>query len=349
MQQPFGPAWSADGRTIAFAGNREGNFDIFLFDVESEQVTNLTNDERFDGGPAFSPNGTHLIYSSEVGAYAKLFRLELANPANRLQLGVGEHSEKDPTFTRDGQWVFFTSDRDGFDNIYSLDLTTGELRQHTNAVTGCFMPTVLERADGTRYFVYNGFWRGSFDLYRADLDQLPEVKMVLAELTGTEPTAVGEAESYEPDIQVTIDEENKEDYGGFKLFLEDGDVGVGVTSDNLIVSQTLLTFSDYLGDRRLFVRLDSVSSFSDFDITYFDLSDRLQWGARLFDDREYYLTQDLDGSINQESAYQQTGIQGLLIYPLNFYHRVEGSLAYQRREYDFVVAQTGATTARSCA
>ena len=341
VQQPFGPAWSPDGRTVAFSGSREGRFDIFLLDLESGQVTNLTNDERFDGGPAFAPDGRSLIYSSEVGAFAKFFRIDLANPASRQQLGSGESNEKDPTFTRDGQTLFFTSDRDGFDNIYSLDLATGELRQHTNAVTGCFFPTVLERADGSRHLVYNGYWKGNFDLYRGDLEQLPEVKMVLAELTGAESTPMSELEAYEPDIQVTIDEENKEDYGGFKLFLEDGDVGVGVTSDQLVVSQTLLTFSDYLGDRRLFVSLQSVSSFSDFDIAYFNLSRRLQWGARLFDDRQFFLTLDQDGSINQRSLFRQTGAQGLLIYPLDFYHRVEGSLAFLRREYDFPVAEFG--------
>ena len=340
VQQPFGPAWSPDGRTIAFSGSVEGRFDIFMLDLESEQVTNVTNDERFDGGPAFHPNGRTLVYSSEVGAYAKMFRMELGDPASRRQLGTGESNEKDPTFTRDGQTVFFTSDRDGFDNIYSVDLTTGELRQHTNAVTGCFFPTILERADGSRHLVYNGYWKGNFDIYRGDLEQLPEVKMVFADLTGTEATPISELESYEPDIQVTIDEENKEDYGGFKLFLEDGDVGVGVTSDQFIVSRTLLTFSDYLGDKRLFIGLDSVSSFTNFDILYFDLSSRLQWGGRLFDDREFFLYQDISsGEINQEQTYRQTGAQGLLVYPLNFYHRVEGSLAFLRREFDYPVAE----------
>jgi hypothetical protein len=335
VQQPFSPAWSPDGRSIAFSGNTEGHFDIFLLDLESGQTRNLTADQRFDGGPAFSPDGRSLYYSSEVGEFAKLFRLDLADPAQRRQITRGEATDRDPTLSRDGKTLFFTSDRNGFDNIYSLDLASGELRQHTNAVTGCFMPTLLERADDTRFLVYNGYWKGSFDIYRGDLEQPPEVLEVLADLGAEPPGPLEAIERYEPDIQVTIDEENKEDYGGFKLFLEDADAGVGVTSDQLVVSQTLLTFSDYLGDRRLFLSFSSVASFSDFDISYFNLSRRLQWGLRLFDDRSFFIGFDQDFELQRRLAFRQTGVQALGIYPFDFYHRVEGTVGYQRREYDF--------------
>ena len=335
VQQPFAPSWSPDGRTVAFAGNLGGHFDIYALDVESGTVKNLTNDDRFDGAPVFTPDGSAIIYSSEIAAFQKLFRLDLANPANRQQLTRGEWSDVDPAISRDGKVVFFTSDRSGFENVYALDLTSGEVRQHTNAVTGCFQPQLVERVDGTRALVYAGYWKSRFDLYRGDLDKQPEVVETIPDIATLPPAPDSALERYEPDIQVTINDENKERYRGRRLFLEDGDVGVGVTSDQRFISQTTLAFSDYLGDRRLFAIFESVSSFSDFDIIYMNLSKRLQWGGELYDQRTFFVGLTGSGAIEQDLAYQQTGVRGFVIYPLSFYHRVSASLGYARRKYDF--------------
>ena len=339
VQQPFAPSWSPDGRTIALSGSMNGHFDIFLLDVESGEVRNITQDERYDGGAAFSPDGKWLVYSAEVGEFAKLVRLDLTDPSRRLQLTHGDYSDKDPAFSRDGKLLLYTSDRTGFDNVYSLDLTNGEVRQHTNAVTGCYMPQVIDRADGERYFVYAGYWKQDFDIYRGEFLANQEVIETITRVAASEPVPLGELARYEPDIQVTIDDENKEEYGGLKLFLEDGDIGVGVTSDQLLVSRSSLTFSDYLGDKRLFLSLQSVSSYSDLEAIYMDFSERLQWGVRLFDDRTYYLYYDENYNLEDESQYRQTGVQGLATYPFDFYHRVEGSLGYILREYDQPLGQ----------
>src|SRR5262249_30238806 len=161
----------------------------------------------------------------------------------RQQLTRGEWSDLDPTFTKDGKTLYFTSDRNGFENIYSLDMTTGEVRQHTNAVTGCFMPGVVERVDETKALVYVGYWKGSFDFYRADLEQQPQVVETIPDIAKLPPAPAPELQRYEPDIQVTINDENKEKYRGLKMFPEGGDANVGVDSNQIIVSQTQLNFS----------------------------------------------------------------------------------------------------------
>ncbi len=71
---------------------------------------------------------------------------------------------------------------------------------------------------------------------------------------------------------MTLDEANKSKYRGFKLFVEDAGASVGVTDDQTLLGYTYLSLSDYLGDRRLVINFSSVSSFSNFDVVYFDLS-----------------------------------------------------------------------------
>ena len=74
IEQQIAPAWSPDGKTIAFSGNKDGRFDIFLLDVESGTYSNFTNDDLFDGAPTFSPDGKSLVFVTVTAAANKLFR-----------------------------------------------------------------------------------------------------------------------------------------------------------------------------------------------------------------------------------------------------------------------------------
>ncbi|HEX7184108.1 MAG TPA: BamA/TamA family outer membrane protein [Thermoanaerobaculia bacterium] len=334
IEQQLAPAWSPDGRTIAFYGHKDNRFDVFLLDVESRTITNFTNDAVYDGAPVFSPDGKSIVYVSVVGnGFAKLFRSDLSQPGQRYQLTSGESNENDPIYSADGKRLYFTSDRDGRENIYSLDLASGELRQYTNVVTGAFMPTVLREPSGEERLVFTGFWKQSMDLYVADVEEpvKPSEPSQIAEV----PTPAQDLPAFEPDIQVTVDEANKEEYRGFKFFLEGAESYVGVDDDQTILGRILLTFSDNLGDRRIFADLSSVESFSNFNILYMDLSDRQQWTLRVFDNRSYYLTPDfVRGELDRDRIrYQITGVLGSLLYPFTYYQRAEIGVGYLYRRF----------------
>jgi Tol biopolymer transport system component len=335
VEQQLSPAWSPDGTKIAFSGAQKGQFDIFLVDLASEKVTPVTHDDLFDGAPVFTPDGQSLVFSSVLGdGYTKLFRVSLGEPEKRYQLTTGESNDTDAVFSPTGRRIYFTSDRSGTFNIHGLDLATGEIHQYTNAVTGCFMPTVLSQTDGTERLVYTALWKGTFDLYITDVDApLGEPEQTSPP---AEPMMAETLPRYEPDIQVPIDDSKKEKYRGFKLFLEGADTYIAVQANQALVGEVQLSFSSYLGDKRLIAQFESVDSLSNFDFVYLDLSKRWQKSLELFDERTFYTAIDQSrGELTRgRAAFQQTGTVASLIYPLDFYHRAEFGVGYLLRKFD---------------
>ena len=340
IEQQTAPAFSPDGKTVAFSGWRGGQFDIFFLDLATKTITNFTKDEIYDGAPVFSPDGRSLVFVSTTGGGNKIFRVDLDKPGVRYELTAGESNENDPTFSPDGKRIYFTSDRKGPENIFSLDLATGKLVQYTDVVTGAFMPTVLHETDGTERLVFNGYWKMSFDLYVNNVDEpVHEPQTVQVASTPTQPK---ELPRFEPDIQVSLDPANKEGYKGRKFFLENAGSYFGVNSDQTYVGRILLSFSDYLGDHRIVADLSSIDALSNFDFIYADLSRRWHWQLEAFDTRTYYYTGDpiLDRTQRGRVIYQATGATASIIYPLSFYHRIEGGLGYIYRKDAYPVAGT---------
>lgn len=334
IEQQTAPSWSPDGRRVAFGGNQNGQYDIFELDLDTLEIRNLTNDEVFDGAPSYSHDGKWLVFSSVPGETAQLFRLDLET-RERSRLGSDEYHNTDPVFSGDDRRVYFTSDRTGAENIFGLDLQTGELRQYTNAITGCFQPTVLTKAGSDDRLVYTGFWQGRFDLYETDVDEPVGEVQVVDVSTGGDP--IPPIELFEPDIQVSIDESNKEDKRGWRLFLEDAQTAIGVDDNQTFLGLVYLQFSDFLGDRRLFTTFASIEQFSQFNVSYLNLSNRLQWQVSLFDERHFYVSRNYRYGYYERgrSAIQYTGARFSISYPMSFYRRFELGVSAIRRKLDF--------------
>ncbi len=202
--------------------------------------------------------------------------------------------------TPDGKRLFFTSDRDGgIYNIYSINLENGETNLHTNVVAGAFSPTVFIGKDNTEKLVFSAYYKRRFTLYIADakksVRRLPELAPAVS------PAGPESEAPFQSAIEVSVDPEKIKPRASHKLQLEDAQVVAGVNTDQTFVSNTVLVFGDNLGDRRLIAQFQSLSSFTNFNFIYFNLTHRLQKGFALFDDRTFFL------GINQATVYQEWG------------------------------------------
>ena len=63
----IGPTWSPDGTRIAFASDRDGDFDVYLMNADGSGVRQVTTEPRDDRYPAWSPDGTRIAYRGYSG------------------------------------------------------------------------------------------------------------------------------------------------------------------------------------------------------------------------------------------------------------------------------------------
>jgi Tol biopolymer transport system component/serine/threonine protein kinase len=69
------PTWSPDGALLAFASNRDGNFEIYVRRVEGGQEVNVTHDSAEDFQPAFSPDGNSIAFVSTRSSRSGMIKI----------------------------------------------------------------------------------------------------------------------------------------------------------------------------------------------------------------------------------------------------------------------------------
>ncbi len=117
------PALSPNGKTIAFASNRGGFWDIFTLDLASGQVSQLTNTPEYDSSPTWSPDSAWIAFETYQKGNLDIAILSLTNPgAQPILLTDDPASDHSPAWSPDGRQIAFVSDRTGDADIWLADL-----------------------------------------------------------------------------------------------------------------------------------------------------------------------------------------------------------------------------------
>ena len=72
-----GPAWSPDGKNMAFYTDRAGGGEIFVMNADGSNPYNLTNYPGLDGSPAWSPDGKLIAFSSNRGDNLDIYSMNI--------------------------------------------------------------------------------------------------------------------------------------------------------------------------------------------------------------------------------------------------------------------------------
>lgn len=114
------PAYSADGKWIAFASNRSGMWEIWACSSSGDSCRQLTQlGPNASRNPSWSMDGKWVAFESRGKGDAQIFLVEVATSRTK-QLSVGNGTFTDPVWSRDGKWLYFTSSRSGRLEIYRM-------------------------------------------------------------------------------------------------------------------------------------------------------------------------------------------------------------------------------------
>ena len=137
------PAWSPDGRSIAFTSNRteepDRNFNSNIWTVAADNTdkghtpVRVTSGRGTDGSPTWSPDGKWIAFTTQLDPrlfqYAT-FHLAVApatgGEAKVLTKGLDRNASA-PRFSADGRWIYFIVDDDGTQNLLRVLAAGGEI------------------------------------------------------------------------------------------------------------------------------------------------------------------------------------------------------------------------------
>ena len=131
--------WAPDGRHLAFSSRcdleREKGVEIFQWDIDSDELIQLTDDGFINASPAYSHNGRYLAYQSvQPNANADLMLLDLQTGETANLTNDPQFKDSHPTWSPDDSQIAFVSNRDGNDEIYVIDLVLQPFASGINPV-----------------------------------------------------------------------------------------------------------------------------------------------------------------------------------------------------------------------
>ncbi len=302
-------AWSPDGETVAFSGLQNGYSDIYLYNLTTKALTQLTDDGYSDYQPAFSRDGKRIVFSTDrvslqsdsrsVDIPMNIAVIDLETRAiSNIDIFEGANN-LNPQFSADDSQIYFLSNSDGFRNMYRYTLANGKVERLTQYFTGIsgiteYSPALSLSANGD--VLYSYFRNNGYSLYNAKEGEFKPVEV--------DPFVVNfDAAMLPPPENLGVDVVNA-NLKNFNLFQRIGDdriasvaykpnfkldylansgmgLAVGSRYGAGIASGIQGMFSDILGHNQIFAALSINGEIYDFggQVAYINQKSRINWGG----------------------------------------------------------------------
>lgn len=190
LDEVFNPSWAPDGRRIAFSALSGGVSDLYVLDIETGGVRQLTDDPFAELHPSWSPDGRRIAVATdrftssletlEFGPY-RLALVDADSGAIAELGGVAGGKNISPQWSSDGRSIFFVSDAEGRSNAYGLAVDSGEIFRVTNVPTGVSGITAaspaLSVSSAAPRIAFSVYRRGAYELHAMDVSEAREMRV----------------------------------------------------------------------------------------------------------------------------------------------------------------------------
>lgn len=354
--------WSPNEDVVAFSGLKDGKSDIYLFNLNTKELRQLTDDVYSDYQPTFSRDGKKIAFSTDrltlesnsrsvdIPLHLAVYDLE-KNELQNIDIFPGANN-LNPQFSSNDQYLYFLSNSDGFRNMFRYEFSSGKVERLTNLFTGISGITEYSPAlsiSNEDDIVYSYYRSNSYTIYNAKPSEFSPLEV--------DPTRVDfTAALLAPEVSRGVDivNANLNNFNvfqrisdeqivsvpyepNFKLdYLANSGVGMSIGSryGAGLSSGIQGMFSDILGHNQIFAALSVNGEIYDFggQVAYINQKSRINWGAAI--SHIPYLGLGLEPVLDTYviRTFQQQ-IEAFGSYPFNRYHRFEVGSALARYSY----------------
>lgn len=180
----FSVNWNPVSSTLVFRGDNSKQSDIWLYNLNTKKLTQVTNDLFSDLDPSWSSDGTKIYFTSDRGSYTDLKNIpsdfdmidydyhqkdlyvyDINTSTLERFTDIPNSTESSVVMSQDGKKVLYISDRNGISNIWMRNLETNEERPITNSLDP--LSELSMSADGKR-IAFVALNKGGYDLFYMD-------------------------------------------------------------------------------------------------------------------------------------------------------------------------------------
>jgi Tol biopolymer transport system component len=364
----YNPAFSPDGRRIAFSALTGGVLDLYVYTPETATLQRLTDDPFADLDPEWSPDGREIVwvtdrFSSNIQSLSfgnyRIGAMSVDTRQARQYAGFESGRNSNPEFGADGT-LFFLATPDGIPNVYRVS-RGGSATRVTNVVSGISgitpLTPAMSAASAANTLVFTAFEDDKYTIYSTDTGRASTVGALA---TSGANAAVLPPATRRPDTVVSLLQNTTaglpqprdyvvEDYKA-NLSLEgisQPQIGIGADRFGTYAAGGIsFVFSDLLNDHMIGATVQSTSRIQESGAQAMYLNRKSRWNWGLVAEHLPYVTggyaQGLAVVDGQQTVVQQTqrvvqlnsGASAIAQYPFSKVQRVEFSAGVRRIGFD---------------
>ena len=146
-QPLMSPAWSPDGKKIAYVSFENRRAEIFIIDINTKQRTKLTSFKGLNSNPKWSPNGQKLAFVLSKDGNPEIYVLNIATKS--LQRVTNNRAiDTEPTWSPDGNKLYFVSERTGKAQVFSINFANRGVTKETHQAVKNLSPVAMPDGSG---------------------------------------------------------------------------------------------------------------------------------------------------------------------------------------------------------